>query len=372
MNLALHTDVFIFFWLQLPLLLADNSNTATATTTTKPGCQSTYGNLTVPYPFGIGVNVSCSLNPSFNINYDTFSDPPKAFLGITDLEDLSEGVCSGIGCCQASITKGLQYFHISLTSLNDHHNVWSFNPCGYAFLGKRDRYTFRISHLNNTSISLDNVPLVIEWEIGDKNCTEAQNSISINLCYGESICVDSGTGIGGFNCKCSIGSGSAGNPYLSLGCTDVDECKDHPCDEFSTCDSLPGNYSCECQKGYLGDGRKDGLGCFLVQPSTYSYSYAGKGGQGTVYKGMLSNGRIVTVKKSQSVNVNQQEEFINEDVRLRIAAKVANALAYLRDIKSNNILLDEKYSAKVSDFGISRSIALDQMQPPRSKGHLGI
>ncbi|CAA2933827.1 wall-associated receptor kinase-like 2 [Olea europaea subsp. europaea] len=67
---------------QLPLLLANNSNIATA----KPGCQSTCGNLTIPYPFGIGVNVSCSLNPSFNINCYTFSDPSKAFLGTTDPE----------------------------------------------------------------------------------------------------------------------------------------------------------------------------------------------------------------------------------------------------------------------------------------------
>lgn len=42
----------------------------------------------------------------------------------------------------------------------------------------------------------------------------------------------------------------------------------------------------------------------------------GQGGQGTVYKGMLVDGRIVAVKRSKAMDEDRVEEFINEVVVL--------------------------------------------------------
>ncbi|GLJ24243.1 hypothetical protein SUGI_0462270 [Cryptomeria japonica] len=144
----------------------------------------------------------------------------------------------------------------------------------------------------------------------------------------------------------------------------------------------------------------------------------GSGGFGTVFKGILLDGTLVAIKKSkQALNLEDDHEFLNEvsilsqinhrnivkllgccihtkfpllvsefvtngtlfehlhskesylawASRLQIAIETAEASAYLhsgasqpifhRDVKSCNILLNERLSPKLADFGISRLIS---------------
>ncbi|XP_031272527.1 probable leucine-rich repeat receptor-like protein kinase At5g49770 [Pistacia vera] len=151
----------------------------------------------------------------------------------------------------------------------------------------------------------------------------------------------------------------------------------------------------------------------------------GSGGYGKVYRGMLSDGQVVAIKRAQQGSMQGGLEFKTEiellsrvhhknlvglvgfcfeqgeqmlvyeflpngtlreslsgrsgihldwKRRLRIALGSARGLAYLhelanppiihRDIKSTNILLDENLTAKVADFGLSKLVS------DSAKGHV--
>ncbi|KAK4388828.1 Wall-associated receptor kinase-like 2 [Sesamum angolense] len=358
-------SLLLFTLLHIPWTLSYNFTSIYSTTSfaegpniAKPGCPSKCGDLSVPYPFGIGIRANCSINHSFDIKCNSSFDPPKAFLG--NLEELSDGSCSGIGCCQASIPKGLQYIATAMLLLNNQSDNDNFNPCGYSFLAEQNRYSFRASDISDTSFikrTMDTVPL-----------------------------------------------GYQGNPYLSPGCQDINECEFNPCHSKAICINLPGSFNCSCPPNYLGDGAKYGSGCIFLPPPNKTALYTGlfigsglfillavslwlykalrkrrakqlkqsifkrngglllqqhisahdlvlgkmriftskelekatdrfnesrilgRGGQGTVYKGMLSDGRIVAVKKSKQVDENRLEEFINET---HLTTKVQGTFGYL-------------------------------------------
>ncbi|KAK9073081.1 hypothetical protein SSX86_007403 [Deinandra increscens subsp. villosa] len=316
--------------------------------TGKSGCQTHCGNLTVAYPFGIGVGSGCSRDASFDLTCNTTHDPPKLFIksgnlqifkisdsemwitnfiayrcynqlgGVTDdifawtslattpfafsqknkfsvigcddfalitgtnggdfssgcfglcgkPNDVPDGYCSGIGCCQTAIPKGLKTYNASLLSLRNHTRVVSFNRCGFAFLGEEQSFRFRgAQDLSNASEFHTRVQTmvhtVLEWVIeSNRSCVEA------NECKGNSSCSDAD--IGGYRCSCN--NGYRGNPYLDPGCQDINECDEEQSNIhcYGHCVNTVGSYNCTCWPGYTGDAKTPD-GCRPINASTSKF-----------------------------------------------------------------------------------------------------
>nr|CAB3457295.1 unnamed protein product [Digitaria exilis] len=277
-------------------------------------------------------------------------------------------------------------------------------PCSYlAIMAKVAVASFNHSGIWKTYNDMyrsGHVPAVMNWKAHRTgSCTEAQrNACSYPCISGNSVCVDSSVGQG-YRCRCS--KGYEGNPYVPNGCQDL-----------------------LIILVFSITGATVVILIVVIIMATNNFDEVrklGGGANGTVYKGLLCNNLVVAIKRSKDTAQQQIKDFINEIAilsqinhrnvvrllgccleaqvpmliyefvsngtlsqhlftegiqflpwtkRLHIAAGVANALAYLhtsastsvihRDIKSDNILLDEHLVAKVADFGASRGIPTDQ------------
>nr|QOQ34562.1 SnTox1 sensitivity protein [Triticum aestivum] len=399
----------------------------------------------------------------------------------------TNGSCTGRGCCHTTIPPDNNLGNLLSFSVKGEvpNERWEDYPCSYAMLVDKSWYNFSTPDMEGNRTLLKRFPrgvhIALDFAAGNTSCpAKGQPPPPDYACIsGNSSCANS-THTPGYICKCW--DHYAGNPYITHGCQDIDECKlphVYPCSNGGICKNRLGGYDCPCKFGMKGDGKagtcsdiftpaaKAAVGAiggillmavlsFLLilhkekkkteefykknggptlekadviklfkkgelKPILRSSNLIGKGYFGEVYKGLLDN-KLVAIKKPINGSVLESEQFANEviiqsrvihknivrligcclevdapmlvyefisqgslldilhnsnnkvalnlDTRLSIAAQSADGLAYMHskknstilhgDVKPANILLDDNFVPKISDFGISKLIQRDK------------
>ncbi|CAL4907558.1 unnamed protein product [Urochloa decumbens] len=283
--------------------------------------------------------------------------------------------CSGIGCCQAAITKADTFYNLRLTAISSggFEGAPGEGPAGTLFIAEEGWFDSRSNHtgdaINLTAAKFDedmmtNVPAVLAWMIPpsmlqdptaseprDGNATTCTRDTGATVCHSRySSCTNTTIQTSsssseptyvdkiGYTCKCL--DGYKGNPYLIDGCQGLNIALGIGIGTGLLILVLGSAFLVHKVKSvkkkrqrqrFFKQNRGQLLQQLLCQmtdiaermiitleeleKATNNFDKArelGGGGHGTVYKGILSSLHVVAIKRSNIVIQREIDEFINE------------------------------------------------------------
>ena len=127
--------------------------------------------------------------------------------------------CSGIGCCQTTFPSDLSNIVLRVGNMSVWHEAsnWTSNHCSILLIAEKNFSEFHQFEISFSNQKKYFYPAVINWEIGNKCCLEAEKGGDYT-CGSNSGCVNSEKG-SGYRCRCN--PGYSGNPYLPDGCIGI-------------------------------------------------------------------------------------------------------------------------------------------------------
>ncbi|PVH37133.1 hypothetical protein PAHAL_6G253900 [Panicum hallii] len=172
------------------------------------------------------------------------------------------GSCTGIGCCQASIVLGYPFYTIQMKWLP---GDIALTLAAYIV---DQSFDFSLDMINGKDPKA--LPATLDWIVSNSTCPTNETAFECrstnSYCQNHTSWVHSG-----YLCQCS--TGYEGNPYVSDGCQDIDECRfpdKYVC--YGICENKPGNFSCQCSHGYTGNASVPN-GCIDINECEHPEAY---------------------------------------------------------------------------------------------------
>ncbi|XP_066341005.1 wall-associated receptor kinase 5-like isoform X2 [Miscanthus floridulus] len=260
---------------------------------------------------------------------------------------MSLNPCSGMGCCQTAIPKGLKYYHVwfnhrlNMSGIDDDGGL---GRCSFAVLMDSSNFTSSTSSsnnisspefINNNSSAFNSsrggkAPVVLDWSIGFDDCKTAVRNPDYACRSINSSCSDATSGRG-YTCKCN--QGFHGNPYLPNGCQGILAGLLVALIAFLSTEVFRQKAS-KKRQGYFEqhggrmlsriletDGNNIAFTLYdrgdIVKATRrfHKANIVGEGAHGTVYKATLGTD-TVAVKRCKQIDKSRTDEFVQELVVL--------------------------------------------------------